>query len=100
MKLMRYSPHFVFLITLLLMVSVTFALEDNHYFSVNESGEYSCIYVNLPQDLDVNTVSSPIKSVISSDKVNSPWIDTTESTVTINPGMLLAVIACKRIESF
>ncbi len=88
---------FSYLITLLpffLLIASAAALEDNNYFSVSENGTYSCIFVNLPQDLDVNTVDSSISSIIFSDKEKSPWIDTTENEFVINPGMLTRVPVC------
>lgn len=82
------------MLLIILAAPGAYPLEDNYYFSVPKNGSYSCIYLNLPQDLDVNSVNSPVNSLIKSDKMLSPWIETTETQITINPGMLRREPVC------
>ncbi|MBN2101616.1 MAG: hypothetical protein JW716_01965 [Candidatus Aenigmarchaeota archaeon] len=90
MKLFAFVTVFFILISI---VSVS-AIEDNNYFSVSENGTYSCIFLNLPQDLDINRVDEPLVSKILSDREKSPWIDITDNEVLINPGMLTRTPVC------
>ena len=85
---------FVSVFFILLSALSVSAIEDNNYFSVSENGTYSCIFLNLPQDLDVNRIEEPLTSQILSDKDKSPWIDITDNEVLINPGMLTRTPVC------
>jgi hypothetical protein len=64
------------------------SLENNLYFSVDPSKEYSCVYVNLPQDLGLVSVDENLESIIEANKDESLWIDTTYNKVVVNPGVL------------
>jgi hypothetical protein len=84
---MRFSIITAFMLLALLPVSVC-ALENNMYFSVDPSQEYSCVYVNLPQDLGLVSVDKNMESVIEAEKEESQWIDTTYNKIMVNPGVL------------
>jgi|GEM_PF-1879888 len=83
---MRVSVISAFFILALLSVPAL-SLENNMYFSVDPSQEYSCVYVNLPQDLGLVSVDKNTESVIEADKEESQWIDTTYNKVVVNPGV-------------
>jgi len=84
---MRVSIITALLLLTVLPVSVL-SLENNMYFSVDPSQEYSCVYVNLPQDLGLVSVDKDTESVIEADKEESVWVDTTYNKVVVNPGVL------------
>jgi len=71
----------------LLSVSVH-SLENNIYFSVSPYTEYTCVYVNLPQDLGLTSVDENLESIIEAMKEESLWVDTTYNKVVVNPGVL------------
>lgn len=84
---MRYLFITILLSALLLPLPVL-SLENNMYFSVNPRTEYTCVYVNLPQDLGLMSVNKSLESIIEADKEESLWVDTTYNKVVINPGVL------------
>jgi hypothetical protein len=84
---MRVSIITALLLIPLLSVHVH-ALENNIYFSVSPYTEYSCVYVNLPQDLGLVSVDENLESIIEASKDESLWIDTTYNKVVVNPGVL------------
>lgn len=80
------------IVTTLLFLSLfsvsVLSLENNLYFSVSPYTEYSCVYVNLPQDLGLTSVGDNLESIIEAKREESIWIDTTYNKVVVNPGVL------------
>ncbi|NOX71411.1 MAG: hypothetical protein GXO64_01805 [Candidatus Micrarchaeota archaeon] len=85
---------FLTLLLLLVLLPGAYSISDDQYFSVEENSSYTCIYINLPQDLDTSSIDSAINSEIKSDRLKSPWIDTTSISVKVNPGMLSRQPVC------
>ena len=91
---MKFYAFAAFLAILVLSAASAESIESGKYFSVPSGERYTCFYINLPQDLDVNSVGSAVQAEIMSDKEKSPWVDTTSVFVKVNPGMLTRQPIC------
>jgi hypothetical protein len=80
-------PLFVIL-TFLLLLPFASSLESGTILSAEPDTEYKCVYVNLPQDLGIASISQDSETVIEVDKSSSPWSDMTYNKVVMSPGVL------------
>jgi hypothetical protein len=67
------------------------AIEQNKYFTVSPNTTYSCIYIDLPNDLGVSRTSNTISAIIRSE---NPWIDTTYTKLAVNPSVATKSPVC------
>jgi hypothetical protein len=71
-----------------ILVASVKALDSGTIFSAKPGTGYKCIYLTLPQDLGIDTVSSEVETVIEVDKTISPWVETTYNKVILTPGVV------------
>ena len=86
MRQLAFSVPLLVISFFLILPHAAGALDDNLYFSVSPESSYSCIEVNLPQDLGKD-ITSAIDSYIELDKAKNPWADVTYNKVGLRPGM-------------
>lgn len=79
---------FPFAVAFLLVIPFANALDTETIFSLEPGAGYKCVYISLPQDLGLTSLSETTETTIELDKTESPWADLTYSRVVMEPGVI------------
>ncbi len=78
----------VFVLAAVLAAVPAIALEGGTILSTEPGTGYTCVYVDLPQDLGVSRLNRTSETIIELDKGDSPWADTTYNKVVMDTGVV------------